>query len=110
MAARQGFEHLTRQKQTLVAESNLNRLTLRLEWENFRASMPGIGRLATGGLPSGMWLLPLVSVVGLVAGRALRRRSMTLIGLVTALRLIPRAVSWWRRSTRAAKPDRVEPS
>jgi hypothetical protein len=110
MAARQGLELLKQRKRELVAESDLNRLTLRLELENIHASTQRISRVVATGFRMGPWLLPLVSLIGLVAGRAARKRSQALISVATAARVLPRALSWWRRFAGRVRPTHAEES
>ena len=107
MAARQRLELLKQRKQALVAESELNRLTLRLELENIHASTRRISHVVATGFRMGPWLLPLVSLIGLIAGRAARKRSQALISVAAAARLLPRVLGWWRRFAGDSRPARA---
>jgi hypothetical protein len=64
---------LKERKQALLVESDLNRLVLRLETERLRESFGKVDSALSSVRKAGPWLLPLVSLAGIVAGgRAVR--------------------------------------
>jgi hypothetical protein len=97
MSERQGLENLSRRKQALVAESELNRLVLRVEYENLRAATADISGAVATARRFGPWLAPAALVGGLLAANFLRQRSGPLGALTTLLRWAPTALSLWRQ-------------
>lgn len=89
--------NLMERRQALVAQSTLNRLALRLEVENLGAAAARLDRAAAIIRRFGPWLLALVSVGGLIAGRSLRGRRGKLASLMSLFRLAPPLLSLWRR-------------
>jgi hypothetical protein len=92
MAARGPFRHLSERKQALILESDLHRLVLRLEVENFQSAARQIDRTVTAARRVGPLLLSAVSLLGGVVGG--RRRENKEAGrkagwLKTLLRVLP---------------------
>jgi hypothetical protein len=95
--AGQRLEDLNRRKQALVVESDLNRLALRLEYEQLRAATAGLdGALATA-RRLGPWLLPAASVAGVLAVVLLRRGSGMVDKATSLLRWVSPALALWRQ-------------
>lgn len=106
MAGRQEPGFLNQRKRALIAESDLNRLALRAELEQFQASMRWFDRAVEGAFRFGPWLVPLASVLGITAGRAIirkKKRRSRVDFLVSAARWLPSALSLWRRFARRIK-------
>jgi hypothetical protein len=105
MVGPQGFEHLNQRKQALIAESALRRIELRLELETIRASTARLTSVLESALRFGPWVVPLASLLGVVLGRRVRRRppapaparGSVLRSVIRLARLIPTALSLWRR-------------
>ena len=93
MAGRRGLEILNRRKQLLIAESDLNRLALRVEHENLRAATAYFDGAVRG---FGPWLVPAAAVAGLLAANVLRKRSGTLSKVASLLRWTSPALALWR--------------
>jgi hypothetical protein len=88
---------LTRRKQALVAESDLNRVALRLEYERLRVATARLdGAMATA-RRLGPWLLPAVSVAGVFTARFLRKGSGAVGKVTSLLRWVAPALALWRR-------------
>lgn len=89
MAPIQQLGKLTQRKQALLLESDLNRLVLRLEVEQLRQTTVRLDSTFSTVRRVGRWLLPLVSAVGLFAGRRARKGTTSGGWLSLALRLLP---------------------
>lgn len=109
MAGRQGPEELMQRKAALIAESTLNRVALRLEWENICAAMERVDQAAATARRVLPWLLPLAPAAGwLLLGRKPRSKPGTKVQpLRLLLRWAPPALAMWRRLV-AAKHHRAE--
>jgi hypothetical protein len=104
MAGRQGLEHLNQRKQALVLESDLNRMTLRVELENLRAATAPLDQAAATARRMAPWLLPLAPLAGLLAVHYLRRGSRPLNVLMSMLRWAAPVMALWRRFAVKEKP------
>jgi hypothetical protein len=96
---------LNEQKKALVLESELNRMLLRAEAENIRKATAQFDLALKNARQFSSWIVPALSVAGLVAGRSLggqRRGALRLLRPVLSLA----TTVWmlWRRK----KPDAVE--
>ena len=105
MAGKQGLELLSRRKQALVAESDLNRLAVRLEFENLRTATSRFDGALAAARRFGPWLVPAASVAGLLAARFLRQRSGTLARATSLLRWVSPALALWRQFTGRGRQD-----
>jgi hypothetical protein len=97
MAERQGLELLSLRKQALIAESDLNRLVLRVECGNLRAATRDFHGALAIARRLGPWLVPATAVGGLLAGNLLRKRSGVSGVLTTLIGWAPTALSLWRQ-------------
>jgi len=101
MAPVEYHRNLKRRKEALLVESDLNRLVLRLELENLRNSTSRVDTTLNTARRLGPWLLPLVSVVGMLAGRRARKGASRLGWIPIAVRYIPMLLRL--RKTRASE-------
>jgi hypothetical protein len=104
MAPIQQFGKLTQRKKALLLESEMNRLVLRLELEKFRNSTARLDSTFSTVRRFGPWLLPLVSAVGLFAGRRARKGAAAGGWLSVAIRLLP-AILQLRRTKAATQTE-----
>jgi len=110
MAGRSGTEALSRRKQALIIESNLNRIALQIECENLRAATRPLHQVATVAHRMGPWLLPLAPLAGLLAARFLRKRSGLLDTAVSLLRSLPPVLALWHHFRRTSGGQDQGPS
>jgi hypothetical protein len=103
MAEPAGLELLNRRKRTLLTESELNRLALRLELENLRAATAGFDGARAAAQRAGPWLVPAAAVVGLLAARFLPGRWGALGKLTSALGWLSPALALWRHWRQTAR-------
>jgi hypothetical protein len=89
MSAIEHFRNLKPRKQALLLESDLNRLVLRLAAEDIRHSAARLDSTLATARRFGPWLLPLVSVVGLFAGRRASKAAPRAGWIGLALRYLP---------------------
>lgn len=105
MVGGKAFRELNEQKRALVLESELNRMLLRAEAENIRKATVQFDQALKSARQVSSWIVPALSVAGLVAGRSLggqRRGPLRLLRPV--LSLATTAWMLWRRR----KPDTAE--
>lgn len=69
------FSGLKQRKETLLLESNLNRLVLQLEVENVKRATARGREIATRVQSYGSWILPVLSGLGIIAGTKLGKKS-----------------------------------
>ena len=93
MAGRRGLEILNRRKQLLIAESDLNRLALRVEYGNLCAATACFDGAVRR---FGPWWVPAAAVVGLLAANLLRKQSGALSEVASLLRWASPALALWR--------------
>ena len=105
MAGGQGLELLNRRKQALVAESDLNRLALRVDYENLRAGTAWLDGAWAVRRRIGPWLPPLATIAGLVAARFLRRHSGVWRQVLAAFSWVPTALAIWRQFSGSGRKD-----
>ena len=107
MVGGKAFRELSEHKKALVLESGLNRMVLRAEAENIRKATVQFDQALKSARQFSSWLVPALSVAGLLAGRSLggeRRGALRLLRPV--LSLATTAWMLWRRKKPAtAGPD-----
>jgi len=99
MAPIEQFRNLKQRKQALLLESELNRLVLRLEVERFRASTARIDASIAKARRLGPWMVPLISVLGFLAGRRARHGSSKSGWFKVALHYLPLLLRLGRQRT-----------
>lgn len=103
MAGKETLSELALRKQSLVLESELNRLTLQAEVQNVRAGIRGLGT----GNPSGGWWL-LAPVAGFFVVRLLRRSTTAASPVMSLLKWLPSVWTLWKtfcEKSRAKEPS-----
>lgn len=105
MVGGKAFRELNEQKKVLVLESELNRMLLRAEAENIRKATAQFDETLKSARQFSSWIVPVLSVAGLVAGRppgGQRRGVLRLLRPVLSLA----TTAWvlWRRK----KPEPAE--
>jgi hypothetical protein len=88
MAGRQKSGSLSERKRALLIESDLNRLMLRMEFENIRQATARLDHFMSAGRRVVPWLLPIMSAGGWVAARVARKRAHLFSAAGVALKLL----------------------
>jgi hypothetical protein len=106
-----GGDEITRlnlQKQALMLESGLNRLTLQAEWEKLRSST---AQLSGAGRKRAPLLLVLAPLAGFFLARGARRSKPAswFAHLPTAVKLIGPAIALWKSFATLRKKEDREP-
>ena len=105
MVQRETLAELALRKQALVLESELNRLTLRVECHNVRTGVKGLG----AGHSLGWWWLA-TPLAGFVASRLLRRPDSLLHRTVSLLKWLPAVWTFWKNFGGGSKPKDSPPA
>jgi hypothetical protein len=108
MFVRKELEPLRLQKQALLLESSLNRLTLQAEWQNLRQAGRRLTKPAQAFGNVNPWLLFLAPVAGFLAVRSLRRQDSLLSRATSLLKWAAPLYRVWTRF-RAKSPDQAAP-
>jgi hypothetical protein len=93
-------ERLNLAKQTLVAESTLQRIELRMELDKIHAATARLEAAVGTAVRVGPWLLPILSLLGVWTGRKSRKPPPAPASrniLFSAVRLVPTLLGLWRR-------------
>ena len=104
MAGPPGHESLKWRKQALLLESDLNRVTLRLEYERLRAATARLDEAFTQARRFAPLLAPAAAIAGWLVGKRRRQHAGRWGRLVSLWRLVPSALAIWRQF-RAVRRD-----
>lgn len=96
MFGRQELEKLALEKQTLVAESGLHRLTFQAELQNLRAATAWVSEATRWPGKAGPLLLVLAPLAGFLLTRASRREDSWLKRVLAAAKWIGPIYTLWR--------------
>ena len=102
MAGKENLTELSLRKQALIVESELNRLTLRVEIDQLRAAAAGIGR----GAKAGGWLSLLAPLAGIWFMRRFRRRESAPDRTTSVLRSLLSLYALWK-NFRGKRPENM---
>lgn len=96
MFGRQELEKLALEKQTLVVESGLHRLTFQAELQNLRSATAWVSEAARWPRKAGPLLLVLAPLAGFLLTRASRREDSWLKRVTTAVKWIGPLYTLWK--------------
>jgi hypothetical protein len=106
MLGRKELASLDQQKQVLLLESGLNRLTLQAEFRNMRAATSWVGDVAGASRELAPFLIVLAPIAGFLLARGSRRRDSWLSRLLALAKWVAPGYRLWKTvSARRGKPE-----
>jgi hypothetical protein len=101
--ARKELDELAREKQAILAESDLNRLVLQTEIQNLRSATAWVGEATRWPQKAGPLLLVLAPLAGFLLTRISRREGSWFNRLAAATKWIGALYTLWRRFSASRK-------
>ena len=103
MLGRKELDKLALEKQALVAESGMNRLVLRAEFQNLHSATAWVSEATRWPREHGPLLLVLAPLAGFLLTRAFRRRDSWFNRVTAAAKWIGPVYTLWKRFSTSRK-------